>query len=115
MPMAAGAEHIVDGVDHLPHVGGTVPATGFARRDERFQLLPLGVGQVGGVGFAVHRLSSTLPPNFSYQLLASPRLAVGAAIVLLALGAHPAQKRIISSAPPDTEPKADYRFYTACA
>jgi hypothetical protein len=76
MPMAAGAEHIVDGVDHLPHVGGTVPATGFARRDKRFQLLPLGVGQVGGVGFAVHRLSSTLPPNFSYQLLDLEKLEV---------------------------------------
>jgi hypothetical protein len=32
-------------------------------------LLPLGVGQVGGVGFAVHRPRSTLTPNFSYQLL----------------------------------------------
>jgi hypothetical protein len=39
-------------------------------------LLPLGVGQVGGVGFAVHRLSSTLPPNFSYQLLDLEKLEV---------------------------------------
>ncbi len=53
-PRASGAQHIADGIHHLPAgvLDGT--AAGFGRRQQRFQQLPLPVVQVGGVIWSVH-------------------------------------------------------------
>ena len=53
-PRTSGAQHITDGVDHLPArvLDGT--AAGFRRRQQWFQQLPHPVVQVGGINWLVH-------------------------------------------------------------
>ena len=64
-PRTSGAQHITDGVDHLPArvLDGT--AAGFRRRQQWFQQLPLPVVQVGGINWSVHapRLRQPAPSS----------------------------------------------------
>ena len=53
-PRASGAQHIADGIHHLPAGVFDGTAAGFGRRQQRFQQLPLPVVQVGGVIWSVH-------------------------------------------------------------
>ena len=52
-PLAAGAQHIQDGVEHVAHGGGAGAASG-VDRDKGFDELPLFVGQVAGVSLGSH-------------------------------------------------------------
>lgn len=53
LPLAASAEHGEDALDDLPH-GAGARAAGGGGRQERLQQRPFGVGQVGGIGDALH-------------------------------------------------------------
>jgi hypothetical protein len=53
-PRTAAAEEIPVGVEDLPQGDFTRPAAELLGRQKRFQALPLGIGQIGGVGFAFH-------------------------------------------------------------
>ena len=69
-PRASGAQHIADGIHHLPAGVFDGTAAGFGRRQQRFQQLPLPVVQVGGVIWSVHtprlRHSARSSPSCHY-------------------------------------------------
>src|SRR4051812_40267616 len=61
-PLTASAQHVEDGIDHFPHLGGARAAARLGGRDQFPDLLPLGIGQVAGVSLAFHtRVVSPLP------------------------------------------------------
>ena len=53
-PGDAPPQQRAESIDQFAHLGLAVAAAGLGRWNERLDLLPLFVGQVGGVGFAFH-------------------------------------------------------------
>jgi hypothetical protein len=60
-PDAAIVGEVEDAVDNLADVHTAVAPTGLRGRDQRLQVLPLGVGQIAGIACAVH--TATLPSH----------------------------------------------------
>jgi hypothetical protein len=50
LPLAAGREHVEDGVQYLAHIHVTRPAATLGRRDRRLDQRPFGIGQVRSLG-----------------------------------------------------------------
>src|SRR6266487_19276 len=61
-PLAAGAIHIEDGIEHFAHVGRARMPTGLGRRNERFQDLPFSLTQIAWIASSLHRSTSSLFP-----------------------------------------------------
>ena len=83
-PRASGAQHIADGIHHLPAGVFDGTAAGFGRRQQRFQQLPLPVVQVGGVIWSVHT------PRLRHSARSSPSCLYAS----FYLFRHPLRQRI---------------------
>jgi hypothetical protein len=66
-PTAAGAQDIHNAVEHFSDIDFPASASSFGRRDQRFDLSPLGIGQVAGV--------TQLVPVVPGTVLSSPHRA----------------------------------------
>ena len=53
-PRSTPADVVEDGVEHLAQVHRTRTATGSRRGDQAFETRPLGIGEVGRIGFSLH-------------------------------------------------------------